>query len=166
MTRRLGSSRTLSRRTLFAVGAGSVLTAFHETAVASVASRPRRNRRRRPRAQVAPPAVDSRSCDRMTTSGIVGLVLIGPMCPVMTLDDPCPDRPFAATIFVRDAEGRFLCEAASGDDGRFTIGLTPGSYQLDPVDGPAGLPYAVSQLVTVLPGQYTEVTIGYDSGIR
>jgi hypothetical protein len=105
-------------------------------------------------------------CDATATSGISGLVLIGPMCPVMRQDEPCPDHPFAATLIIRDSQGRELCAVSSGEDGRFLVGLPPGSYELVPLTGPGGLPWAASQWVAVAPGQYTDVTVSYDSGIR
>ena len=58
-------------------------------------------------------------CDATATSGITGVVLIGPMCPVMREDAPCPDQPFAATLLIRDSQGRELCTVSSGDAGRF-----------------------------------------------
>jgi hypothetical protein len=106
------------------------------------------------------------TCDATATSGITGLVLIGPMCPVMRVDEPCPDHPFAATLIIRDSQGRELCAASSLEDGRFVVGLPPGSYELIPLTGPGGLPAAASQWVAVAPGQYTAVTVSYDSGIR
>jgi hypothetical protein len=106
-------------------------------------------------------------CDVTATSGITGLVLIGPMCPVMRADEPCPDQPFAATLLIRDSQGRQLCTVASGDDGRFQVALPAGSYEVVPLAGGAsGLPFAAPQWVTVAPGQYTAVTVAYDSGIR
>jgi hypothetical protein len=106
-------------------------------------------------------------CDATATSGITGVVLIGPMCPVMREDAPCPDQPFAATLVIRDSQGRELCTVFSGDDGHFQVDLPPGSYEVVPVAGSAsGLPFAATQWVTVLPGQYTELTVAYDSGIR
>jgi hypothetical protein len=106
------------------------------------------------------------ACDATATSGITGLVLIGPMCPVMRQDEPCPDQPFAATLIIRDSQGRELCAVSSGEDGRFLVGLPPGSYELIPLTGLGGLPFATSQWVAVAPGQYTDVTVSYDSGIR
>lgn len=155
-----------SRRTLFGACAGGMLTLVHEVAAAPVDARPRRNRRRRGRAQITPPPEGLVVCDPSATSGIAGLVLIGPMCPVVTVDDPCPDRPFAATIAVLDARGRTVCKTDSGDDGRFRVGLPPGVYELAPVNGVADLPYASPVVVTVEPGHYTQVTVSYDSGIR
>jgi hypothetical protein len=106
-------------------------------------------------------------CDATATSGITGVVLIGPMCPVMRADQPCPDQPFSATLLIRDNQGRELCSVFSGDDGRFQVDLPPGSYEVVPVAGSAsGLPFAAAEWVMVVPGKYTELTVAYDSGIR
>jgi hypothetical protein len=94
-------------------------------------------------------------------------VLIGPMCPVMRADEPCPDQPFAATLLIRDSQGRELCTVASGEDGRFQVDLPPGAYEIVPLAGGAsGLPFAAAQWVAVAPGQFTDVIVSYDSGIR
>ncbi|MBT8479821.1 MAG: hypothetical protein KJO06_12945, partial [Gemmatimonadetes bacterium] len=51
--------------------------------------------------------------------GIDGLVLLGPQCPVQSLEDPCPDLPYEASIGVRTAGGEFVTRIRSGEDGRF-----------------------------------------------
>jgi hypothetical protein len=110
---------------------------------------------------------DLMGCGATVTSGITGVVLLGPMCPVMRVDDPCPDQPFAATLLIRDSQGRELCSVPSGDDGRFQVDLPPGLYEVVPLaSAESGLPFAAAQWVTVAPGQYTAVTVTYDSGIR
>lgn len=91
MTHLRNSGWRISRRTLVGACAGSVPIAFRELAAAPVDARARRSRRRRAHAQVAPPIDGPAPCDATATSGISGLVLIGPMCPVVTVDDPCPD---------------------------------------------------------------------------
>jgi hypothetical protein len=97
--------------------------------------------------------------------GIEGVVLLGPMCPVQTLDDPCPDAPYQAWIGVRTEAGSNLTRVRSGEDGTFRIGLRPGRYVLDPeTDG--RFPMSSEQPVEVPPGAYTAVVISYDSGIR
>ena len=88
------------------------------------------------------------------------------MCPVMTQDDPCPDRPYVATIVIRDSQGSEVCATESGEDGIFRVGLPPGQYEVDPSNGQYGLPYASPQTVVVEPGLYTDVLVSYDSGIR
>ena len=101
-------------------------------------------------------------------SGIKGQVLIGPMCPAVQQDQACPDKPFAATLIVRDQEGgRDRLQVRSGEDGRFRADLAPGKYTLIPVSpNPGAPPYAESQVVTVEEGRFTSVTVKYDSGIR
>jgi hypothetical protein len=92
--------------------------------------------------------------------------MTGPTCPVERSDSPCPDRPVIATIVVRDAAGKQLATARSASDGRFTIRLGPGSYVLTG-ELSAGLNRATTPIqVTVRAGQFTSVTITFDTGIR
>jgi len=97
--------------------------------------------------------------------GIEGLVLLGPLCPVVSEDDPCPDRAYQATIEVRDAGDRTVTRVRSGADGRFRVGLEPGSYLLHPEPGDP-LPMAGDLEVVVQSGAWAEVTVSYDTGIR
>ncbi|MEX1254548.1 MAG: carboxypeptidase-like regulatory domain-containing protein [Dehalococcoidia bacterium] len=100
-------------------------------------------------------------------SGIEGTVTIGPMCPVVSQDRPCPDEPYEATIVIEDESGDEVTTAESGQDGRFRVSLAPGTYTLAPQSPDAGaLPFASEQQVEVAEGAYTEVSIPYDSGIR
>lgn len=97
--------------------------------------------------------------------GVEGVVLLGPQCPVQSLDDPCPDLPYAAWIRVRTASGAMVTRIRSGDDGRFRIGLRAGRYLLDPESG-SPFPVAAQYGVMVADGVFTEVTIHFDMGIR
>ncbi|MEQ1856388.1 MAG: hypothetical protein ABL963_07955 [Longimicrobiales bacterium] len=97
--------------------------------------------------------------------GIEGLVLLGPMCPVVRLDDPCPDQPYQAWIDVRSAEGAIVASVHSNEEGRFRVGLRPGAFTLVPRSG-RPFPTAGESSVRVETGAYTEVTIGFDTGIR
>lgn len=97
--------------------------------------------------------------------GIEGLVLIGPQCPVQSLEDPCPDLPYEATIEVRERNGGTVVEVRSGPDGSFRVGLRPGWYTLRPESGDP-FPVAGSQDVEVLAGRYAQVMVGFDTGIR
>jgi len=101
-------------------------------------------------------------------SGIAGVVLAGPTCPVETPDNPeCDDQPYAATVVVKTADGRFtVTRFTAGSDGRFRVPLFPGRYLLDPLPGAGGLPVSNPQTVMVQPDAYTDVTISYDTGIR
>jgi hypothetical protein len=98
--------------------------------------------------------------------GIDGLVLIGPQCPVQTVDDPCPDIPYQAWIDVRNATGGLLVtRVRSDEEGRFRVGLRPGSYVLDPESG-SPFPAAGEQTVQVDEDVYTDVIVSFDTGIR
>jgi len=97
--------------------------------------------------------------------GIDGVVLLGPQCPVQTLEDPCPDLPYQAWINVRTASGESVTRIRSGEDGRFRVGLVPGRYVLNPESGDP-FPIASEQEVAVGDGAYTEVIVSFDTGIR
>ncbi len=102
------------------------------------------------------------------TSGIQGQILLGPTCPVQRADQPCPDKPYQATVIVHDAgSGREVRRFTSDADGRFRVPLAPGSYHLVP-QSPQGtvFPRGVPADVAVPAGQFVEVTIHYDTGIR
>jgi len=99
------------------------------------------------------------------TSGIEGLVTIGPTCPVETVTSPCPDKLFQATIIVLDPSGREVAKVQSDAQGKFRVTLSPGTYTLRP-EAPGGLTRAGEQTVTVTSGHFTQVSISYDSGIR
>ena len=97
--------------------------------------------------------------------GIEGLALLGPQCPVQSLEDPCPDLPHQAWIEVRTSEGESVARVRSGLDGRFRVGLLPGIYVLDPE---AGNPFPTADEVNVIvkKGVFTPVTVSFDTGIR
>ena len=97
--------------------------------------------------------------------GIDGMALMGPMCPVVRVDDPCPDAPHEAWIRVLTSAGAQVARARSGTDGRFRVGLAPGSYR---VVGESGnpLPRGSEEEVTVTKGVWVPLTLSFDTGIR
>jgi len=97
--------------------------------------------------------------------GIDGTVLLGPICPVISEENPCPDRPYEAWIVILDHRRRKVGRISSYTDGRFRVGLEPGTYILDPESGD---PYPVGEeeVVEVAEGVYSSVTLYFDSGIR
>ena len=101
-------------------------------------------------------------------SGIEGTMLAGPQCPVEDPDNPdCADKPFQGTVIVKTQNGLLQITRFTADaDGRFQVPLYPGTYLLDPLPGPNGLPQASQQTVEVGPGTFTDVTVSYDTGIR
>jgi hypothetical protein len=91
------------------------------------------------------------------------------MCPVVRAESPCPDQPIRATVTVWDFEhSRTVTTFTSSDDGRFRIELPPGDYYLDPqpLEPDSPLPVGAPETVTVMVGEFTAITIQYDTGIR
>ena len=102
-----------------------------------------------------------------TTNGIEGWVTEGPMCPgpVPVGNNPCPNQPYQATIIILNANNTQVAQTQSNANGYFKIELAPGTYTIHPVSGKS-FPYAADQTVTVVPGQYSQVTIMFDTGMR
>jgi hypothetical protein len=107
--------------------------------------------------------------EESATSGIEGQVLRGPICPVVTVENPCPDQPLQATIIVWNAERTTVVRSfATDEQGLFRVPLAPGDYYLDPQPVEPGqmFPTPIPQTVTVLADQFAQVTVQYDTGIR
>jgi hypothetical protein len=100
-----------------------------------------------------------------TDSGVEGQVFIGPMCPVVQEGQECPDKPFQAVLTVNSPTGERIVQVQTGEDGTFKIPLAPGEYILHP-ESPNALPFASEQAFTVEEGQFTQIVVTYDSGIR
>jgi hypothetical protein len=98
-------------------------------------------------------------------NGIEGQVLIGPMCPVVQQGQECPDQPYQATLTVNTSNGVRITQLRTDEQGHFKLPLVPGDYVLHP-ESPNGIPSAGEQAFTVSSGQYTQITIHYDRGIR
>lgn len=106
-----------------------------------------------------------------------GDVLVGPQCPVVHDNEPCPDRPLSAPIEVRRAldadranasKGRVVRRLTADHDGEFRISLPPGSYWfIGLAPGEAPLPRPPEPvLVHLEPAGREQITLNYDSGIR
>jgi hypothetical protein len=98
-------------------------------------------------------------------SGVEGRVTIGPMCPVVRIDQPCPDQPYQASLTVLNLEGKKITQIQTDVNGLYRIGLLPGDYILHP-ESPNGMPNAQDQSFIVIENQFTKLDIEYDSGIR
>lgn len=97
--------------------------------------------------------------------GIEGVALLGPLCPVVSAENPCPDRPYQAWIEIRDAGGRRVTRVRSGTDGTFRVGLEPGRYR---VAGESGNPFprGGEEEAVVAARVWVSVTLHFDTGIR
>ncbi len=98
-------------------------------------------------------------------SGIEGIVTIGPMCPVMQEDIPCPDQPYQATLTILTESGKKVTQFQTDENGLFRVELAPGDYVLHP-ESPNSLPFAADVPFIVNEHQFTRLEISYDSGIR
>jgi hypothetical protein len=98
-------------------------------------------------------------------TGVEGQVLLGPMCPVVRLDQPCPDQPYQSTLTVLNPTGKMIAQIQADVKGVYRLALLPGDYIMHP-ESPNVMPHAQDQLFSVLAGQFTKLDIVYDSGIR
>jgi hypothetical protein len=98
-------------------------------------------------------------------SGIEGIVTIGPMCPVMQANVPCPDQPYQATLTILTTSGKKIAQFQTDEKGYFRFDLTSGDYILHP-ESPNGMPFAADMPFTVDEHEFTLLKISYDSGIR
>jgi hypothetical protein len=98
-------------------------------------------------------------------SGIEGVAVAGPQCPVEVVGSPCPARPVSVTLTVIDSAGGVVTTFTTSADGRFQVELTPGTYMLATrvKNGPQLLRPVT---VNVKDGAYTEVRLFLDTGIR
>jgi hypothetical protein len=89
------------------------------------------------------------------------------MCPVVRIDEPCPDQPVQANVDVLNVDCTHKITAFTTDaDGRFRVALPPGEYCLLPRPGAGGFPFGKPQNVIVEENAYTAVIISLDTGIR
>ncbi len=110
-----------------------------------------------------------RDVNAVDRGGIEGRVIIRPISPPISptvRPERTNYRPYQATVSVMDQWGQTVTQFQSDPSGRFRLPLEPGTYTLRPDDSPGPLPHAAEQAVTVSEGQFTEVLIAYDSGIR
>lgn len=102
-------------------------------------------------------------------TGIGGIALAGPVCPVETVppDPACAPRPVAeAVVLIRVGGGPEVARAVTGADGIFFVELAAGEYVVEPqaVEGLLGT--AGPQSVSVLAGSAVAIQLDYDTGIR
>lgn len=86
------------------------------------------------------------------------------MCPAIREGEPCPDLPYQATLTINKPSGRRVAQIQSDEDGYFNLPLPVGEYILYPEM--EGISHASEQPFVVLDGEFTFLTVNYDSGIR
>ncbi|HTM68476.1 MAG TPA: hypothetical protein VL426_04195 [Candidatus Binatia bacterium] len=103
-----------------------------------------------------------------SASGVRGVVLIGPNCAAKKAPDDgsCADKPYAADLRIATKNGTPVKKFSSGADGRFAVGLIPGTYVIGQPPTAPSMPSAQDQTFTVAEGAWTDVTLHFDTGIR
>jgi hypothetical protein len=100
------------------------------------------------------------------SSGVEGIVLLGPTCPVQVAGaSPCL-TPYAALLVIVDSNGNKVASISSGPDGHFRVPLAPGDYVIQPASGQGGIPSGTPVAFSVVADTYVDVEVDYDSGIR
>lgn len=103
-------------------------------------------------------------------SGVTGRVILGPQCPVETLEQPCEDQPAAdvpVTVSERVpgesyAAGSPVARTRTRADGSYRVAVPPGEYV---VTAEAGMSCELMD-VRVPKEQYARADIPCDTGIR
>jgi hypothetical protein len=99
------------------------------------------------------------------TSGIRLTATIGPSCPGPERPGQVCTQPYAGEFVVTNNAAEEVARVTTNQDGQALVDLPPGEYTVTPkIEGrfPSGAPVNAS----VVAGQYVDVTIELDSGIR
>ena len=101
-------------------------------------------------------------------SGIEGQAIISPSHPGPVRQGESGTAPFKTTIAVWDTvDGREVARVETDSDGRFRVVLRPGTYRVgSPRQTGRMLPRAGEETVSVTAGNFSKVTINFDSGMR
>lgn len=101
-------------------------------------------------------------------SGIMGKIVLGPTCPAVGpgMEDECQDKLYQGTVVVKTSDGtREVTKFTSDAEGNFKVNLAPGNYLLVPVSSSRSV-FGKSQPVAVKEGEFTSLTVSFDTGIR
>jgi Carboxypeptidase regulatory-like domain len=143
-----------------------LLTALATLAIAAAACNPATGPTTSP-STAASAAASVASASASTRTGVGGIVLAGPTCPVERVGaSPCVRPVSGATILAEDQSGREVGRATTDATGAYFLPLAPGTYRIvpQPVGGLMGV--APAQNVTVTAGAPVELNLEYDTGIR
>ena len=100
-------------------------------------------------------------------SGIKGTITVGPQCPVVKADEPCPDLPYVGKVNIFRASNRrnpFIV-IETNKEGKFEVSTAPGDYIVIAGDN-TKFPSCGEKAVTVGPTSKVSINIACDSGIR
>jgi len=100
-------------------------------------------------------------------SGVQGTVTVGPQCPVVHVESPCPNTPFDGKVQVSQSGKGVIADVQVDSGGRYRIALEPGTYEVMPVLAAGGGPPTATPLsVVVRSGAFTRADLTVDTGIR
>jgi hypothetical protein len=113
-------------------------------------------------------------------SGVQGVVVTGPSCPLGSTVSECPAEPVQTDVQVLEAPspagsdagreagagGKIVSVAHSDSNGRFRVNLAPGSYVLQAVPPSDSTLLAKPTPVEVKAHEFTRATVVLDTGIR
>ncbi len=102
------------------------------------------------------------------TQGITGKLTVGPTCPVMRADQPCPDKPgVGVTIVAHDEKtGKVVAEAVTDANGDYAMPLPVGTYMLTGSEKQVYPRVTPGGPVGVMKNVVGTVNLTGDSGIR
>ncbi len=114
-----------------------------------------------------PGASPSSTVSPLLATGVRGVVLAGPTCPVERAGQSrCVRAVSGATILALDSARHEVGRADSDPTGAYFLRLPPGTYQIAPqaANGLMGVP--AESTVTVPDGAPVPLDLEYDTGIR
>lgn len=113
------------------------------------------------------PEIDKTAESVVADGGVVGKVLIGPLCPVMKIGNKnCEGGPYPTSIeiFSQNADESSKIIGTDGE-GNFKIALKPGVYSLKPKGGNP-FPACPKKEVSISSNQFQNIVFSCDTGIR
>jgi Carboxypeptidase regulatory-like domain len=100
------------------------------------------------------------------SSGIRGVVLAGPQCPVETPESPCPPKPLPSVRVEVRSGGDVVADVMTDDRGEFSVFVDPGTYDVQAAPGQQGFMGSKPVRVVVASGTFTRIDVPVDTGIR
>jgi len=103
-------------------------------------------------------------------SGVFGVVLVGPICPVMKdpPDPDCNDKPYSTivqVIAIGSPKSSPFATAGSDKDGKYEVILPPGEYSVQAI-GEIPFPQCETKNIIIAPDTMYELDLLCDTGIR
>jgi hypothetical protein len=100
-------------------------------------------------------------------SGLTFTATVGPTCPGPQRVGQVCTAPYEGEFIVTRPDGNEAARFKTGVDGRAVVDLPPGAYTVSTqLDAGSVLRRGGSVEVTVVPGQYVDVVLDLDTGMR